>query len=135
MGTLGHSASCVELAEPLGGSPISFISLFNVVSNWMFESVTFSEKPWVTENMTKPNKAGSNTPPRSKEKGITINEDATASRNKATKLSPTGGKGKDKDKTIELLDASSDSTGFYTNDPTTYDSEGMGSDEDELKEG
>jgi len=85
--------------------------------------------------MTKPNKPGSNTPPRSKEKGITINEDATASRNKATKLSTTGGKGKDKDKTIALLDASSDSTSFYTNDPTTYDSVGIGSGEDELMEG
>ncbi|KAG5614708.1 hypothetical protein H5410_014532 [Solanum commersonii] len=39
--------------------------------------------------MTKPNKAGSNTPPRGKEKRITLNEDATTSRNKATKLSTT----------------------------------------------
>uniref|UniRef100_M1DXV6 Retrotransposon gag protein n=1 Tax=Solanum tuberosum TaxID=4113 RepID=M1DXV6_SOLTU len=85
-------------------------------------------------SMTKPNKAGSNTPLRGKEKGITINEDATASRTMATKLSTISGKGKDKDKTVELSDASFDSTGFYTNDPTTYDSEGMGSDKDELME-
>uniref|UniRef100_M1DTJ3 Uncharacterized protein n=1 Tax=Solanum tuberosum TaxID=4113 RepID=M1DTJ3_SOLTU len=84
--------------------------------------------------MTKPNKAGRNTPSPGKEKGITINEYTTASRNKATKLSTTGGKGKGKNKIVELLDASSDRTGFYTNNPTTYDSKSMGSDEDELME-
>uniref|UniRef100_M1DT79 Polyprotein protein n=1 Tax=Solanum tuberosum TaxID=4113 RepID=M1DT79_SOLTU len=84
--------------------------------------------------MTKLNKEGRNTPPRVKENGITLNEDAVASRNMATKLSTTGGKGKGKDKTVKLSDASSNSTGFYTNDPTTYDSESMGSDEDEMME-
>uniref|UniRef100_M1DB59 Polyprotein protein n=1 Tax=Solanum tuberosum TaxID=4113 RepID=M1DB59_SOLTU len=84
------------------------------MANWMFESVTFGEKSWVVEstrrlakNMTKPNKAGRNTPPRGIEKGITINEDATSSRNKATKIYTTGGKGKGKDKTVELSDANS----------------------------
>uniref|UniRef100_M1DKH9 Uncharacterized protein n=1 Tax=Solanum tuberosum TaxID=4113 RepID=M1DKH9_SOLTU len=84
--------------------------------------------------MTKPNKAGSNAQPRRRGKGIAFNDDTTASMHNATKISTTGGKGKGKDKTIELSDASSDSTGFYTNDPTTYDSESMGSDEDELME-
>ncbi|KAG5577417.1 hypothetical protein H5410_057551 [Solanum commersonii] len=88
------------------------IALISVL-NWMFEFVTFDEKTWVAERtrrlpvflfdfspnssqsfvgMTKPNKEGSNTPFRGKEKGITINEDATASRTKATKLSTTCGK-------------------------------------------
>uniref|UniRef100_M1DNS5 Uncharacterized protein n=1 Tax=Solanum tuberosum TaxID=4113 RepID=M1DNS5_SOLTU len=114
---------------------------FNFVSSLWFEFVTFGEMPpfgectrRIAENMTKPNKAGRYTPPRGKEKGITVNEDATASRNKATKLSTTGGKGKGIDKTVELSDASSDNTSFYTDDPTTYDSESMGSDEDELME-
>uniref|UniRef100_M1DWF7 Uncharacterized protein n=1 Tax=Solanum tuberosum TaxID=4113 RepID=M1DWF7_SOLTU len=105
------------------------------------KTVNIGEKPWVAEctrrladllgelfcSMTKPNKVGSNTPPQRKGKEITINKDANASRHEAIKISTTSGKGKGKDKIVELSDASSDSTGFYTNDPTTYDSESMGS--------
>uniref|UniRef100_M1DQN9 Integrase core domain containing protein n=1 Tax=Solanum tuberosum TaxID=4113 RepID=M1DQN9_SOLTU len=84
------------------------------------------DRPFIVStpvDMTKPNKAGGNTLPRVKEKGITNKEDATASRGKATKLFTIGGKGKGNDKTLELSDACSESTSFYTNDPTTDDSE------------
>uniref|UniRef100_M1DTV2 Polyprotein protein n=1 Tax=Solanum tuberosum TaxID=4113 RepID=M1DTV2_SOLTU len=84
--------------------------------------------------MARPKVTRSSKSTQSKKKGITINDDAVASKSNVAKLSNTSRKGKGKDKTVELLDASSDSMGFYTNDPTTYDSESMSSDEDELIE-
>uniref|UniRef100_M1DDG3 Putative plant transposon protein domain-containing protein n=1 Tax=Solanum tuberosum TaxID=4113 RepID=M1DDG3_SOLTU len=73
--------------------------------------------------MARPKVTGSGKPTQSKKKGITINEDAVASKSKVAQCFNTGRKGKGKDKSIELSDASSDCAGFYTNDLTTYDSE------------
>uniref|UniRef100_M1DIJ2 Uncharacterized protein n=1 Tax=Solanum tuberosum TaxID=4113 RepID=M1DIJ2_SOLTU len=88
----------------------------------------------IIADMAIPKVIRSNKLTQSKKKGITINEDATASKSKVTQRFDTGRKGKGKHKTVELLDTSSDSAGFYTNDPTTYDSESMSSGEDELRE-
>lgn len=73
-------------------------------------------------------------PTQRKGKGIEINEDITASKGKATQLSITTRKSKGKGKILELSDRSSSGSCFYTNDPTTYNKDNMGSDEYELKE-
>jgi len=69
--------------------------------------------------------AGRNMPLQGKAKGITLNENATASRGKAIKLSTTGGKDKGKGKASELSEASSDSDGIYA----TYLTPSEGEDE------
>jgi len=84
--------------------------------------------------MARPKVTRRSKPTQSKKTGITINDDAAASKSNVAILSNTSRKGKGKDKSVELSDASSDSMGFYTNDPTTYDSESMRSEEEKLIE-
>uniref|UniRef100_M1DKH5 Putative plant transposon protein domain-containing protein n=1 Tax=Solanum tuberosum TaxID=4113 RepID=M1DKH5_SOLTU len=77
----------------------------------------------IRRNMAIPKVTRSNKPTQRKKKGITINDDAAAFKSNVMKPFSVSKGGKGKDKIVEPSDASSDSMGFYTNDPTTYDSE------------
>uniref|UniRef100_M1DXE7 Putative plant transposon protein domain-containing protein n=1 Tax=Solanum tuberosum TaxID=4113 RepID=M1DXE7_SOLTU len=93
--------------------------------------LTLIESP-VKLEMSRSKNAERSKPPRSKTKGIIIKEDIDVFKSKVAKLSINGEKGKGKYKILKLLDASTDSNGFYRNDPNQSKSKDMGSDKEDM---